>query len=292
MDKVISEVIQKLEEADAVLIGASNGLSISEGLHLFADNQAFEELFGDLKRKYGLSCILQGMGARWPSEEEKWGFWSRLISHYCGKYQETQVMTDLKKVIEKKDYFVITSNGECHFELCGFNPKKIYEIEGNWLTIQCASRCHDKLYPWADLAEKMATQEKGGKIPSAMIPRCPICGGPMQVHMEMDDNFIPDTKGRKHLEDFLERYHGRKLVILELGIGWRNQLIKAPLMRLTAGEPKAFYVTVNLGEIFIPDEIREKSRGLDGDMAKILHELAKEWGEEEWKETALVGCGI
>lgn len=71
MDKVISEVIQKLEEADAVLIGASNGLSISEGLHLFADNQAFEELFGDLKRKYGLSCILQGMGARWPSEEEK-----------------------------------------------------------------------------------------------------------------------------------------------------------------------------------------------------------------------------
>ena len=48
MDKVISEVIQKLEEADAVLIGASNGLSISEGLHLFADNRAFEELFGDL----------------------------------------------------------------------------------------------------------------------------------------------------------------------------------------------------------------------------------------------------
>ena len=40
-----------IEDADAVLIGASNGLSITEGLHLFADNQAFEELFGDLKRK-------------------------------------------------------------------------------------------------------------------------------------------------------------------------------------------------------------------------------------------------
>ena len=59
-----------IEDADAVLIGASNGLSITEGLHLFADNQAFEELFGDLKRKYGLRCILQGMGARWPTEEE------------------------------------------------------------------------------------------------------------------------------------------------------------------------------------------------------------------------------
>ena len=99
-----------IEDADAVLIGASNGLSITEGLHLFVDNQAFEELFGDLKRKYGLSCILQGMGGRWPTEEEKWGFWSRLVHHYCGKYQETQVMSNLKTVIGNKDYFVVTSN--------------------------------------------------------------------------------------------------------------------------------------------------------------------------------------
>ena len=64
------EIRKKIEEADAVLIGASNGLSITEGIHLFADNRAFEELFGDLKQKYGIRCILQGMGARWPSEEK------------------------------------------------------------------------------------------------------------------------------------------------------------------------------------------------------------------------------
>ena len=271
----IKAIGEKIREADAVLIGASNGLSITEGLHLFADNQAFEDLFGDLKKKYGLRCILQGMGAGWPSEEEKRGFWSQLVRHYCGNYQETQVMADLKKVIGEKDYFVVTSNGECHFELCGFVPEKIYEIEGNWLTMQCAARCHERIYPWADLAKKMAAEETGGKIPSALVPACPVCGGPMQVHMEMDQNFIPDTKGQKHLTGFLEQYQGKKLVILELGVGWRNQLIKAPLMRLTAREPQAFYVTVNLGEIFIPDEIKEKSYGLDGDLARMLHELAE-----------------
>ena len=67
-DMKFNEIAEKIREADAILIGASNGLSITEGLHLFADNQAFEELFGDLKRKYGLQCILHGMGARWPSE--------------------------------------------------------------------------------------------------------------------------------------------------------------------------------------------------------------------------------
>lgn len=270
------EIAEKIRQADAVLIGASNGLSITEGLHLFADNQAFDEVFGDLKRKYGLRCILQGMGAKWPSEEEKWGFWSRLIRHYCGEYRETPVMADLKKVIGKKEYFVVTSNGECHFEMCGFAPEKIYEVEGNWLTMQCAARCHEKVYPWSGLAGRMAETERDGKIFSELVPHCPVCGGPMQVHMALDGNFIPETDSRKRLEAFLERYRGKKLAILELGIGWRNQLIKAPLTRLAAREPRAVYVTVNLGEIFIPEEIRDKAYGLDGDLAEILHELARE----------------
>ena len=268
------QIISRIREADAILIGASNGLSIAEGLHLFADNRAFEELFGDLKRKYGISCILQGMGARWPSEEEKWSFWSRLVHRYCGEYRESRVMSDLKKLIGEKDYFIITSNGECHFEICGFASEKIYEVEGNWLTMQCAFRCHDWIYSWADLAERMALAEQEGRSLPELIPRCPVCGGSMQVHMETDRNFIPDMESRKRLEIFLERYHGKKLVILELGIGWRNQLIKAPLMRLAAQEPQAVYVTINLGEIFIPDEIREKSFGLDGDLTEILRDLA------------------
>ena len=128
-------IAKKFREADAILIGASNGRSITEGLHLFADNAAFEKLFGDFKRKYGLGCILQGMMAGWPSEEEKWAFWARLIHHYCGQYQPTPVMNDLKAIVGEKDYFVVTSNGEGHFELCGFDPMKIYEIEGNWFTM-------------------------------------------------------------------------------------------------------------------------------------------------------------
>ena len=203
---MIRKIAEKIKGADAILIGASNGLSITEGLHLFADDQAFEDLFGDLKEKYGLTCILHGMSAQWPAEEEKWGFWSRLIHHYCGEYKETKVMSDLKAVIGEKDYFVITSNGECHFEMCGFDPEKICEIEGT----------------------------------------------------------------------FLKKYHGKNLVILELGIRWRNQLIKAPLMRLTAKEPNAAYITINLGEVYIAEDIKEKSFGVDGYLDETFAALKKE----------------
>lgn len=274
MDEM-KQIAEKIREADAILIGASNGLSITEGLHLFADNAAFEELFGDFKRKYGLRCILQGMMAQWPSYEEKWGFWARLIHHYCGQYRPTPVMQDLKAIVGDKDYFVVTSNGECHFELCGFAPEKIFEIEGNWLTMQCARPCHDTRYPSLDLAEKLAAAEREGHVPTELLPRCPKCGGPTDIHMGAGQRMIPDTRAQRYYKEFLEKYHGKKLVVLEMGIGWRNQLIKAPLMRLVASEPQATYVTINLGEIYIADNILEKSFGLDGSLQEQLSLLRK-----------------
>ena len=81
------EIAEKILQADAILIGASNGLSITEGLNLFADDEAFENLFGDYKRKYRLRRILDGFFYSWKTAEEKWGFLSRLIDHYSGTYK-------------------------------------------------------------------------------------------------------------------------------------------------------------------------------------------------------------
>ena len=266
-------IAAKFKEADAILIGASNGLSITEGLHLFADNAAFERLFGDFKQKYGIRCILQGMMAAWPSQEEKWAFWARLIHFYCGLYRPTPVMNDLKAIVGEKDSFVLTSNGEGHFELCGFDPAKIYEIEGNWLTMQCARPCHRTRYPSLEAAEKLWDAQQSGHVPAQLVPRCPVCGGPMDIHMGAGQRMIPDVAARERFQAFLKTYHGKKLVVLELGIGWRNQLIKAPLMRLVAGDPNATYVTINLGEVCIADNIKEKSFGLDGRLETLLPAL-------------------
>ena len=98
-----------------------------------------------------------------------------------------------------------------------------------------------------------------------LVPRCPKCGGPMDIHMGAGQRMIQDTAAQARFQNFLKTYHGKKLVVLELGIGWRNQLIKAPMMRLVASEPNATYVTINLGEIYIVDNIKEKSSDWTGD---------------------------
>ena len=52
-------------------------------------------------------------------------------------------------------------------------------------------------------------------------------------------------------------------------------MIKAPLMKLAAVEPQASYITFNKGEIYIPEEIKEKSIGVDGDLTAALKEIRK-----------------
>lgn len=264
-----------ISRADAFLIGASNGFSITEGLHLFADNAAFRETFGDMRAKYGISCILDGIFFRWPSEEEKWAFYARLIRRWSIGYTGSPATAALKGLVGEKPYFIVTSNVENHFELAGFRRENIFEIEGSWKHMQCAGRCHDTLYPVFPRIPEMAESERGGRIPSRLVPRCPVCGGPMVIHSPQFHAVKEDREAQAALQRFLETYSRKRLVIMELGIGRRNQLIKAPLMEIARNEPLASYVAVNRGEFFIPDEIREKAFGLDADMTEALSALAE-----------------
>jgi NAD-dependent SIR2 family protein deacetylase len=273
VNNTISEIHRKIEEADAILIAASNGLSISEGYHLFADNEAFQELFPEIRLKYGIRCLLQGMSCDYESEEEKWSFWSRLITKYIHEYQVSPQMKNLKRLVSDKPYFIITSNGETHFEKAGFDENCIYEVEGNLANMQCERACHHKLYPVNEIVENMVKHEKDGRIPTELLPKCPLCGGNMQMNYEVFPGFIRNEDAAERYMSFIDEYQNKKLVILELGIGMRNQLIKAPIMRMVASLSKCTYITVNKGEIYIPEQIKDKSYGLDGDITEILEDF-------------------
>lgn len=125
---------------------------------------------------------------------------------------------------------------------------------------------------------RMAEAETDGLVPSELLPRCQVCGGLMEPNLPEGNAFFTTEHWREQqaaYQSFLKKYHNKKLVILEFGIGWRNQMIKAPLMQLTAAEPNATYITFNKGEIYIPKEIESKAIGVDEDIAKAIEEILK-----------------
>lgn len=278
MNEQYEEVITKIKEADAVVVGASNGLSISEGIHIFAENKDFIENFGDFLDKYGFRSIIQGCFYPFPAEEEKWAFFSRMYDYFLYNGEASPVMKHLYELVKDKDFFVVTSNIDDHFRQAGFPEDRLFEIEGNSRNLQCRNACHNKIYPGDDILSEMARAQENGKVPAELIPECPACGGPMQVHLEVDRNFLKGEAWQTSFQayrDFIEKAHSKKLVFLELGVGARNQLIKAPFMDITYAEKNAAYITLNKGELYIPEEIAAKSIGVNGDTAEVLQRLAQ-----------------
>ena len=251
-EEQIRRLVREIEEAECVLVGGASGLSAAGGGDFYyEDNASYRKYFGKYAEKYHFNGAFDGMMRPWKSREEFWGYLATFL-HTTQTAEIREPYRDLDSLLDGKDFFVLTTNQDTQFVKL-YPEEKVAEIQGDHRFFQCSKCCTDDTWDAVKPVEEMIrAMGEGTSVPIELIPRCPHCGA----------------------EAFLEKYHGKKLVILELGIGWRNQLIKAPLMRLTAREPQAVYVTVNLGEIFIPDEIRDKSYGLDGDLAEILHELA------------------
>ena len=213
----------KLKNADAILIGASNGLSISEGYNIFADNEMFRRQFGDFRDHYGIKSVLDGVFAKHMSHDDYQKYLERLVKLWVDDYIPSVVMTDLRAIVGDKPCFVLTTNADEHLEKAGFTPDNVWEIEGTF---------------W-DLVK--------GDAPKDKQPR---------------------------LNELISHWHGRNIVLLELGIGSRNRLIKLPMMQLALRETDATYITLNLPhEIYVPDEIAAKSIALPGDIADTLKQL-------------------
>ncbi|WP_455501757.1 NAD-dependent protein deacetylase, SIR2 family [Gemmiger sp.] len=267
--ELYQEIAEKIKKADGILIGASNGLSIAEGYNIFANDERFQRHFSDFQQKYRFQSMIQGSFGRFASENERWSYCSRMAYYYAYSEQPTPLMQTLYTLVKDKPYFVATSNTDDHFGQAGFARDNIFELEGSMAEMQCAKGCHDAIYDSRDAVLAMREHEQGMRIPDEYLPKCPVCGGAMQLHIPMNKKFIPGQRmkqQRKHYQDFIERFQGKKLLILEFGIGARNQMIKAPLMQLAYQEPNAFYITFNKGELYIPPVLKEKSLGVDGDI--------------------------
>lgn len=219
----INKARNAIAEADALLIGASNGLSIAEGYHIFANNDMFRRQFGDFEQAFGIRNVIEGCFFNYPQTSDRDEFLRRLTAYWVTDYQPSKVMQDLLALVGKKDFFILTTNADTHLEIAGFDSEKVFEIEGTFENISLQTPIEDK---------------------------------------------------SKQAQAFIDRYHGKRLVILELGIGIRNRLIKLPLMQLAAREPQSTYITLNLAqELYIPEDISHKSIGLPGDIAQTLYEL-------------------
>lgn len=271
----IEQLKQALETADAVLIGAGSGLSTSAGLTY--SGERFERYFSDFHQKYGITDIYSGGFYPFDTLEEYWAWWSRHI--FYNRYVDAPlpVYQVLLALVKDKDYFVLTTNVDHQFQRSGFDKKRLFYTQGDYGLWQCSKACHCKTYDNENTVRQMVARQRAMRIPTELIPRCPVCGAPMTMNLRCDDTFVQDEgwyAAQSRYSDFVRRHKHEKVLYLELGVGNNTPvIIKYPFWKYTLENADAIYACVNFGQAYAPREIAKRSICLDADIGRILSEL-------------------
>lgn len=271
----INRLRECIEAADSVVIGAGAGLSTSAGFVYHGER--FENYFSDFEKKYGFHDMYSGGFYPFETLEEYWAYWSRYI--YVNRYMDIPkpVYGRLLELIKDKDYFVLTTNVDHCFQKAGFDKERLFYTQGDYGLFQCSRPCCKKTYDNEKIVRQMMEQQKDMKIPSELIPRCPVCGSPMTVNLRADDTFVEDEgwhAAARRYEEFIGTRGMGRILYLELGVGYNTPgIIKYSFWQMTAQNPKAMYACVNMGQATAPREIERRSICIDGDIGGVLELL-------------------
>ena len=275
--QALFQLHQAIEQSDAVLIGAGAGLSASAGFSY--KGERFERYFKDFASKYGFHDMYVGGFFPYPTAEEYWAYWSRYIM--VNRYMDAPkpVYQALLSLVQKKDYFVLTTNVDHCFQKAGFDKSRLFYTQGDYGLFQCSAPCCQKTWDNEEVIRRMAEEQKDMRVPTSLIPLCPRCGNPMTINLRSDDTFVQDDgwyQAAGQYRRFLLRHQKGRILYLELGVGYNTPgIIKYPFWKMALQNPEAVYACVNRGQAFVPGEFRQNALCLDDDIGSVLNNLLR-----------------
>ena len=221
-------VRRALAEADLIVIGASNGFDMAEGLNLFRADEHFWKVYGNLARIDNIGCILQGLASPDANVRCRWA--ERFYQKDYLEYEPGPLMNGLRRFTEHADTFVITCNIDGHFARAGFSENRVLETEGS-------------------------------------------------IRTSIDEMRLahPDALATAQLEELTrlaQVHHNGRVVILELGVGLRNGIIKRMLAQVANASEHVTYIVFNYNQAMAPDASCETIL-VEGDMAPAFEEVAR-----------------
>lgn len=214
-----------------------------------------------------------------PTEEAKWGYWSKHA--YLNRIlpDALPLYRSVYELVKERPHFVLTTNVDHQFWKAGFADEDIFATQGDYGKIQCQKGCHPKTYDAVDMFVQMNQSRRDCLIPSYMVPRCPVCGGNMAMHLRCDQYFVEDEHWHQAAEryaSFLEKHGKDRVALLELGVGFNTPtIIRFPFEQMVRRNENGSLIRLNLEENFVPESFGRRAVGIGSDIAKSVDDIIK-----------------
>lgn len=273
----IKQTKKLIKDANYILIGAGAGLSTSAGIEY--TGKRFTDNFEEFIEKYNFTDMYSSGFYDFKTEEEKWAYWAKHMYINCIEMGATKLYKNLLEIVKNKNYFVITTNVDEQFYKSGFDKERIFATQGSYRYIQCRESCHNKTYDATEVVTKMIHETKECKIPTELVPICPICGGKMETNLRKDAYFVQDEnwhKQNKRYDKFIENAKDKKVVLLELGVGFNTPgIIRFPFEQMVHQNSNWNLVRVNKDNCHTFLDIEERSIVIEDDIKEVIEKIKK-----------------
>lgn len=269
----IKRVRTAIKNAEKLVIGAGAGLSAAAGIEY--NGNRFTENFKPFIEKYGMKDLYTSSFYPFRTQEEKWAYWARHISLNLFETPVKELYITLIEFASSKDYFVITTNVEGQFRKAGVEKSRFFEVQGNYGYFQCEKGCHDKLYYNEEIVAQMISETSDCRIPSSLVPKCPVCGGDMEVNLRKDNYFVQDSNwytSESNYRKFIADTLGKSTVFLELGVGYNTPgIIRFPFEAMVRSNPNALLIRLNRDHMEGMSENFESTISFSEDMTTVIN---------------------
>ena len=250
--EICKEIERKINDAEMVLVGIGSELDTKQkeeqGLSQDSKNYIIRELLKNQK-------------------EKDQDFYERCKFVYKKIHKAIQniALTNLAKLLEGKNYFVISTNADECLYVSGFREGRILTPCGRETLFQCADNCNDMVWKTEAYFQQIFKEGVMIKEEERQIPVCPACGknavfnilkaGEEEHYCEQ--GYLPDWERYKK---WLSGTLNRKVLVLDLGTDfYQPQLIRWAFERTVMLNQKAYFIRIHETLANIPRELKERA---------------------------------
>jgi len=276
-ERQMQQIAQWLTESDRVLIGAGAGLSAAAGID-YTDQVGFAERYPSLVKR-GLRAAYQMIGYSELPEAAFWGYWADHVNEVRFSDRRSTVNEELFELVRAKNWFVLTSNVDALFARNGFDPHNVCAIQGDFAFLQCLVPCTTTVWDSAPSVRALvgaidpATQEVRD---SALIPRCPHCGGTVFFNVRGGGWFVEDhlRADFDRLRTWVKEGSAERLLVLDIGSGFNTpSVVRWPMERVADAFPTSRFVRINLHDAEIPDGLANRGMSVQTNAREAIRAL-------------------
>lgn len=277
--EIQNKIQQKIEDADLILIGIGNELKTKREKKEIYQQKDKEQMFKENSENKAIN-----------NQE----FYERCLLVYQkiqGK-KSNRALLNLANILQKKNYFVISTNVDECLYLSGF--RYIVSPCGRERFFQCSENCSNLTWENDTYLKELFSESKGqenfSEIMEAestdfskekwnfLLPKCPKCG------KLADFNKINLNRKELYCEHYLPEWKkymkwisgtlNKKLLLLEFGVDFTYpQLIRWPFERTTLLNQKAFLIRVHKSLSNVPEELKERAESIAVDSRELLETI-------------------